>query len=152
MPRDITTNLRFPERIYRDLQYAAERRGISMAAVVREAVASYLGRTADGQAIPVGDDPADRLIGSVASGPDDESVNHDRNLYGWPDATTDEAVGRHGRAARARDAKGSPSRGGGAIPQEPAARPLRADRSRARGIGDTPARARRRDKSRRPRS
>ena len=61
MPRDISTNLRFPERIYRDLHYAALRRGTSMASVVREAVAVSLGRTADAQAIPVGQDPADRL-------------------------------------------------------------------------------------------
>ena len=54
MPRDITTNLRFPERVYRDLQYAAVRRGTSMACVVREAVAVYLGRTDDAPAIPVG--------------------------------------------------------------------------------------------------
>src|SRR2546425_153474 len=101
MPRDITTNLRFPERIYRDLQYTAEHRGISMASVVREAVAVYLGR-GDADAIPMGEDPADRLIGSIARGPDDESVNHDRYLYGSRPEVRDETAGRHGRPARAR--------------------------------------------------
>ena len=99
MARDITTNLRFPERIYRDLQYASERRGISMASVVREAVAAYLGRTAEAEAIPVGGDPADRLIGSITSGPDDESVNHDRYLYGSPAEVSDETE-RHLRRQR----------------------------------------------------
>src|SRR5438093_1466054 len=109
MPRDITTNLRFPEGIYRDLQYAAERRGTSMASVVREAVAVYLGRTADTEGIPVGEDPADRLIGSVGFGPDDESVNHDTYLYDWSQQAGGKAAGRHRRPARARHAKGSPS-------------------------------------------
>ena len=38
-------------------------------------MAVYLGRTGDVPAIPVGEDRADQWIGSVASGPDDESVN-----------------------------------------------------------------------------
>ena len=111
MARDITTNLRFPERVYRDLQYAADRRGVSMASVVREAVAVYLGRAEQVDAIQVGDDPADRLIGAIAGGQDDESVNHDAYLYGWPRNARDEAAGRHGRAPRARDAQRPASRG-----------------------------------------
>jgi hypothetical protein len=57
MPRDVTTNLRFPEDVYRDLQHAAERRGTSMAFIVREAVAAWLGRTRDAESIPIGADP-----------------------------------------------------------------------------------------------
>src|SRR5262245_39783491 len=149
--RDIATNLRFPERLYRDLQYAAERRGLSMASVVREAVAIYLGRTGEPNTIPVGDDPADRLIGSISHGPDDESVNHDRYLYGWP-ADTAEAPRRHGRAARPRHAQGSPPRGRGQVSPKQSTRSVRDDQPRPRGARDASSGARRRRQGRRRRS
>jgi len=84
MARYITTNLRFPEDSYRELQYRAKRRGQTLATVVREAVAQYLGRDDRTAPIPVGSDPADALIGSVEGSSGDESVNHDHYLYGWP--------------------------------------------------------------------
>src|SRR5262249_3944148 len=52
----------------------------------------------------------------VALGPDDESVNHDHYLYGWP-ADTAETPRRHGRAPRTCDAKGSPPLGRGPVLQ-----------------------------------
>ena len=48
-----------------------------MACIVREAVAAWLGHDDESPGIPIGSDPADRLIGSVTVGADDESVNHD---------------------------------------------------------------------------
>jgi hypothetical protein len=152
MPRDVTTNLRFPESLYRDLQYAAERRGVSMAAVVREAVSSYLGRADDTQAIAIGEDPADRLIGSVAFGPDDESVNHDRYLYGWPADASNEATRRHRGTARSRPEERPSPPDGGQVLAKRAPRQVRSDRSSTRGSGDPPASSRRSRKSGRDRS
>lgn len=152
MSRDVTTNLRFPERIYRDLQYAAGRRGVSMAAIVREAVAVYLGRADEAVAIPIGDDPADRLIGSVSADVTDESVHHDRYLYGWTSEGASEAAGRHGRAPRPRDAKGSAPSSRGRLSQTRTARPIRDDGSRAGRGGHASERARRGRQSRRSRS
>src|SRR6266704_6799658 len=100
MPRLITTNLRFPEATYRELRYQAGRRNVPLALLVREAVDRYLGRTEEAAAMPLGADPADAIIGSVTGGPDDESINHDHYLYGWPKETEDEAPRRHERSSR----------------------------------------------------
>jgi hypothetical protein len=35
-------------------------------------------------ALPIGSDPADGIIGVVRDSSDDESVNHDYYLHGWP--------------------------------------------------------------------
>ena len=83
MKRLVTTNLRFSDDMYRDLRHQARRRGTTLAAVVREAVAVYLGRTDESNEIPFGDDPADALVGLVKHSFGDESVNHDHYLYGW---------------------------------------------------------------------
>jgi predicted HicB family RNase H-like nuclease len=45
MPRYTTTNIRLPESEYRDLALRAARRRTSLASLVREAVAEYLGRS-----------------------------------------------------------------------------------------------------------
>src|SRR5262249_58661029 len=109
------------------------------------------GRTGEPDTIPIGEDPADRLIGTIAHGPDDESVNHDRYLYGWSD-DTDETADRHGRVARARHANGSLSRGRGQVSSERSTRSLRDDQPRARGTGDAAPGPRRRGESGRRRS
>jgi hypothetical protein len=100
MARYVTTNLRLPAETYRELRYQAARRGTTLAAVVREAVARHLGRADEGAPLAVGEDPADAMIGSVGAPVADEAVNHDHYLYGWPRETEDEAPGRHERAAR----------------------------------------------------
>ena len=82
MPRYVTTNLRFPEKVYRELQYQAARRGTSLASVVRESVDRYLGRA---EAVTdTSADSLDRWVGAVSTSAGDESVHHDHYLYGWP--------------------------------------------------------------------
>lgn len=44
----------------------------------------HLGGNDEGAALPIGSDPADRIIGVVRDSSGDESVNHDHYLYGWP--------------------------------------------------------------------
>ena len=66
----------------------AERRGVSLATLVREAVDQYLGRGDEGTELVLGSDPADRMIGAVIGAAGDESVNHDHYLYGWPKETS----------------------------------------------------------------
>jgi len=87
MTRYITTNLRFSEETYRQLQYQAARRKTSLAFLVRESVDRYLGRSPEADSRAFGEDPLDRWIGAVASSGGDESVNHDHYLYGWPKET-----------------------------------------------------------------
>jgi hypothetical protein len=84
MPKLVTTNLRFPEESYRELQLQARRCGTTLAGLVREAVEQYLGRDQLGRALALGADPADGLIGCLEGSAGDESSNHDHYLYGWP--------------------------------------------------------------------
>lgn len=100
MVRYVTTTLRFPEEVYRELRYQASRRGTSLASLVRESVDRYLGRAAVAEAPGFGNDPMDGWVGAIASSPGDESSNHDHYLYGWPKETEREASGRHERPAR----------------------------------------------------
>jgi hypothetical protein len=99
MARYVVTNLRFPEQTYRELRYAALRRGVSVASLVRESVDRYLGRNEDDKPIPFGEDPFDKWIGAFHGSAGDESVNHDHYLYGWPKETELEASGGHKRAS-----------------------------------------------------
>src|SRR5262245_43577200 len=98
MTRYVTTNLRLPAETYRELRYQAARRGTTLAAVVREAVARHRRRADEAAPLAVGEDPADAMIGSIGAGVADEAANHDHYLYGWPKETRDEAPGRHERA------------------------------------------------------
>jgi len=77
MSRYVTTNVRFPEATYRELQHQAGRRRMPLASLVREAVDRYLGRADDASHLPFGEDPADVLVGCVPTSGSDESVNHD---------------------------------------------------------------------------
>src|SRR5262252_9873140 len=114
--RYVTTNLRFPEATYRELQYQAARRGTSLASVVRESVDRYLGRDARA----TGEDPLDRWVGAVASAAGDESVQHDHYLYGWPKEDDRETPRGHERDARPGPRRRhASSRGGGVRAGEP---------------------------------
>jgi hypothetical protein len=64
MAGNITTNLRLPGATYEELRYQARRRGTSVAMLVREAVAQYLGHQPGAAAVGA-EDPFDRLIGAV---------------------------------------------------------------------------------------
>ena len=77
----VTTNLRLSRKAYEELRYEAGRRRTSVASIVREAVAQYLGHGPGAAALPSGVDPLDALAGSVEGGSSDESVNHDHYLY-----------------------------------------------------------------------
>jgi len=145
MVRYKTTNLRFSEETYRELRYQAARRGKSLASLVRESVDRYLGRTDENDGIPFGDDPVDALVGSIAGGPGDESVNHDHYLYGWPKEEDDrEAADRHERASGTVSPRGRKSSGGRGLRPEKSESAIRHDGARPRGAGDTPSGSRRR--------
>ena len=72
-----TTNLRLSRQSYEELRYQASRRRTSVASLVREAVAQYLGHGTTGAPVAFGDDPADAMAGSIDGGATDESINHD---------------------------------------------------------------------------
>ncbi len=91
MVRYVTTNLRFPEETYWELQYQAARRGTSLASVVRESVDRYLGQAVESEGPELGEDPIDGWIGAIAPSGGDESANHDHYLYGWQKETDREA-------------------------------------------------------------
>src|SRR5712664_3364389 len=110
MAKLITTNLRFPQGTYRELRYQATRRGVPVAMLVREAVDRYPAWNDETDAIPFGSDPADEGVGTIHSPNDDESVNHDHYLYGWPKEEDGQAPGRQQRTRRARPARGSEPR------------------------------------------
>ena len=80
MARYVVTNLRFTEQTYRELRYAALRRGVSVASVVRESVDRYLGRTDESKPIPFGEDPVDKWVGAIRGGSGNESIDHDHYL------------------------------------------------------------------------
>ena len=62
---------------------------MSVASLVREAVAQYLGHAGATTAVAFGDDPADAMAGLIDDGGAiDESVNHDTYLYGLAEGDT----------------------------------------------------------------
>jgi len=97
MARYVTTNLRFSQETYRELQDQARRRRATVAALVREAVGRYLGRADGSGHVPFGEDPADALVGCVERSGGDESINHDHYLHGWAKEVEGEGAG--GRAS-----------------------------------------------------
>src|SRR5215210_4453016 len=101
-----TTNLRFAAGVYAELQYQARRRGASVASLVREAVAQYLGHGAPSDHDAGSSEPFERLIGAVDVDATDESVNHDHYLYGWSKDRPREDARGHRRAAGAGTEKG----------------------------------------------
>src|SRR5205085_3039787 len=129
---------------YEELRYQAERRGMSVASIVREAVAQYLGHAEAAAAMRFGEDPVDGLAGSIGGGPDDDSVNHDRYLYGWPNEEAHEAAGRHRSAPRAHVEKRPASSGRAEVRAGAAERKVRHQQSDPGRGGDTHSGPRRR--------
>src|SRR5207247_9462831 len=115
----------------------AGRRNGPRAQPARDAVRRYLGRAQQRAAMPLGADPADAIIGSVTGGPDDESVNHDHYLYGWPKETEDETPRRQQRDSRARPQEGSEPRASSRVRSRQPADTVRRDGAGARRGSDT---------------
>ena len=65
MAKIVTTNLRFPERLWRELRLQAVRRRTTAAELVREAVEVYLGRKAGAASTVPEADAFDRHVGAV---------------------------------------------------------------------------------------
>jgi len=82
----VTTNIRLPRQLYRDIKRLAAEEDKSMAQVLREAAAQYITSSElfDRQLSKEDDDDPLWLIGTdpVDSGLTDASVNHDVYLYG----------------------------------------------------------------------
>jgi hypothetical protein len=140
MVRYVVTNLRFPEQTYRELRYAALRRGVSVASVVRESVDRYLGRGDEEEPIPFGEDPVDKWVGAFHGGPGDESINHDHYLYGWPKETEDETPRRHERVDRALSPGRKKSSKSGKLRAPKTRAPVRTHRANPRRARDETAR------------
>jgi hypothetical protein len=152
VPRYTTTNLRFPIERYEELRYHANRRGTSVASIVREAVAQYLGHTEPSRGVPFGDDPLDRLAGSVIGGATDESVNHDHYLYGSPKEDPGETARGHRSVTGVPVEKRSAPSGRRKVrPGEPK-RTIRAEQPDSQRSSDAHSRSHRRRPSRRDRS
>jgi hypothetical protein len=69
------------------LDYLAERRGVSVSHMIREAIAQYLVEVDETPILErVEDHPLWRIVGIIDSPdmPEDASINHDHYLYGAP--------------------------------------------------------------------
>jgi hypothetical protein len=71
--------LYFPVPLFLRLREASLRRGLSIAAYVREAVEAALRREGAGSK----PDPLDAIVGKGRSRERDLSYHHDKYLYGW---------------------------------------------------------------------
>jgi hypothetical protein len=145
MPRYTTTNVRLSAEAYRDLMLRAARRGVPLAALVRDAVAEYLGRPSiHGAAAPAAD-PVDALIGSTPFEATDEAMNHDHYLYDWPkEEAGRETAGGHRRSARPVQSAGHAAPAGTTLRAGGRRQPVRDHRVDPGGDGDAAARADRR--------
>jgi len=85
MTEYVTTNIRLPKQLYREIKRRAAEEDKSMAQVLREAAAEYIASTeADHPVEETEDDDPLWLIGTdpVDLGVTDASVNFDEYLYG----------------------------------------------------------------------
>jgi len=85
MTEYVTTNIRLPKQLYRDIKRLAAEKDKSMAQVLREAAAQYITSSEVARQLPKEDDDDPLwLIGTdpVDLGLTDASVNHDVYLYG----------------------------------------------------------------------
>lgn len=71
------TQIYIDEDMDRELRVAAAAEGRSAAALIRDAVRSYLGARSHASS----SDPFLAVAGSVVGGPRDAALNHDRYLY-----------------------------------------------------------------------
>jgi hypothetical protein len=78
----ILTTIRLPPDLHEKLRRRAFEERRPMAELVREAVESWLARDPTAAKRRGAPDPFADAIGSVPGGPADESVAHDRYLYG----------------------------------------------------------------------
>jgi len=84
MTEYVTTNIRLPKQLHRDLKRRAAEEDKSMAQVLREAAAQYIASAELTTSPPVNDNDPLWLIGTDPADSDltDASVNHDVYLYG----------------------------------------------------------------------
>ncbi len=90
----VRTQVYLPRDVYQRLQKRAEENDLTLAVQIREALEDYLryAVTEDEEVLMSPDDPLRALVGSIATGLGDGSVNHDQYIYirNWvdPDRTT----------------------------------------------------------------
>lgn len=91
MAEHVTTNIRLPKDVYREIKHRALEEEKSLAQIIRESVAQYLAGNRSIEQTPPADSILDEwendplwLIGTDATIADvtDGSVNHDLYLYG----------------------------------------------------------------------
>lgn len=76
----VTTNLKLPEEVMKDLKHKAVQEKKSVSQLIKEAVQQFL--TAQKESVDYREDPFNRIIGMAKSGVHDGSVKHDQYLYG----------------------------------------------------------------------
>jgi predicted transcriptional regulator len=91
MTEYVTTNIRLPKDLYREIKHRALEEEKSLAQIIRESVMQYLAapevaesRTAEAEAVDDWENDSLWLIGTdpVMADVTDASVNHDLYLYG----------------------------------------------------------------------
>lgn len=76
----VTTSLKLPQEIMKDLRHKAIQEKKSVSQPVKEAIQQFL--TTQRESVDYREDPFNRIIGMAKSGVHDGSVNHDQYLYG----------------------------------------------------------------------
>jgi hypothetical protein len=94
----VRTQVYLPRDIYQRLQKRAEENDLTLAVQIREALEDYL-RHADAEdeeRVMSPDDPLLQLVGTMATGLGDGSINHDKYIYrrDWSDPPKEKALRR----------------------------------------------------------
>lgn len=85
----VRTQVYLTRRMYDRLQQRAKDHQLTLAVQIREALEDYLRHASDDdeERVMSPDDPLRQLIGCIATGVGDGSINHDKYIYrrDWPD-------------------------------------------------------------------
>ncbi len=76
----VTTSLKLPQEVMKDLKHKAVQEKKSVSQLVKEVVQQFL--TAQKESVDYREDTFNRIIGMAKSGVHDGSVKHDQYLYG----------------------------------------------------------------------
>ncbi len=79
----VRTQVYLPREIYERLQKRAEEHDLTLAVQIREALEDYLlhATAEDEERVMSPDDPLLQLVGTMATGLGDGSINHDKYIY-----------------------------------------------------------------------
>lgn len=105
----VRTQVYLPRDIYRRLQKRAEENDLTLAVQIREALEDYLRHTAaeDEERVMSPDDPLLQLVGTMATGLGDGSINHDKYIYrrDWSDLPEEKTPRRTAAPSAVRESR-----------------------------------------------